>query len=53
MRMRVNGVMQKLSPKVPLMANSDEFIVPKNYDCLKALIKTYEKTCGKMSDYEL
>lgn len=26
---------------------------PRNFDCLKTLVNTYDKNCGKMDDYSL
>lgn len=53
-RMRVGRVVEKLTPRGGLRANSEDgHLLPKNFDCLKTLMATYESSCGKMSDYEL
>lgn len=50
-RMRSDHVFEDLAPK-SLRATAGP-IKPRNFECLKGAMNTYEKFCGKMDDYEL
>jgi legumain len=52
MRMRTDHVFEDLVPST-VRPNGDQIIRPRNFDCLKQAITQYEKSCGKMSDYDL
>lgn len=48
-RAKVDGIFAELFPQMK-MANSVEV---SDYDCLRFMVNTYEKTCEKFSDYSL
>mmetsp|Transcript_3277 Transcript_3277/g.3258 ORF Transcript_3277/g.3258 Transcript_3277/m.3258 type:complete len:90 (-) Transcript_3277:53-322(-) len=50
-RMRADSVFQTFVGTQ--LADVDEFPLPRNFECLKASIETYENSCGKLSDYAL
>lgn len=50
-RMRTDHVFEELVPK-HLRASSTP-VRPRNFECLKQAVSTYEKQCGKFSDYDL
>jgi hypothetical protein len=49
-RMRTDHVFEAFAPQ-GLQAGTP--ILPRNFDCLKTLMKSYDKECGKMDDYSL
>jgi hypothetical protein len=49
-RMRTDHVFESFAPQ-GLQAGTP--ILPRNFDCLKTLMKSYDKECGKMDDYSL
>jgi len=49
-RMRVDHVFESFKPEG---LQAGEKVLPRNFDCLKTLMNTYDKTCGKMDDYSL
>lgn len=50
-RMRTDHVFEDLVPQY--LRDSQTIIRPRNFDCLKEAVNTYEKFCGKFSDYDL
>lgn len=50
-RMRIDHVFEDLVPHT--LRDSSEPVLPRNFECLKNSMNTYEKFCGKMSDYDL
>lgn len=51
-RMRTDHVFEDLLPHY-LRASASEPLRPRNFECLKNAVNTFEKFCGKMSDYDL
>jgi hypothetical protein len=49
--MRVDHVFEELMPVH--LRQSAEPVRPRNFECLKQSIDTYESACGKLSDYDL
>lgn len=49
-RMRVDHVFEQFKPEG---LQAGETVLPRNFDCLKKLMKTYDQSCGKMDDYAL
>lgn len=49
-RMRIDHVFEDFMPK---HLRASEPVLPKNFDCLKELIETYEENCDKLGDYGL
>ncbi len=31
----------------------EQFPLPRNFDCLRALVSTYKENCGDFTDYDL
>lgn len=50
-RMRTDHVFEDLVPHN--LRASLQSVKPRNFECLKASMNTYERHCGKMSDYDL
>lgn len=50
-RMRTDHIFEDLVPH-HLRASADP-VRPRNFDCLKSAVNTYEKHCGRFSDYDL
>jgi len=50
-RMRADSVFEAFvgSP----LSEVEEFPLPRNFECLRAAVETYESACGKLSDYAL
>lgn len=52
--MRVDHVFEELEDHIPHNhLRSSEPVKPRNFECLKKSMSTYENYCGKMSDYDL
>jgi hypothetical protein len=49
-RMRTDHVFEDLVPESVIRSAT---VKPRNFDCLKESVNTYEKHCGKLSDYDL
>lgn len=54
-RMKVDHIFEAFNSATGAnrLAESEEPTVVSNFDCLKVLMTTYEKECGKMDDYSL
>lgn len=50
-RMRTDHVFEDLVPS--RLRASSQPVRPRNFTCLKSAVSTYEKHCGKFSDYDL
>jgi len=50
-RIKADKIWEKIVGEKPDFAQ--DFHLPKNFDCLKALVNTYESSCEKFSDYSL
>lgn len=51
-RMKIDHVFEELGGHNLLSQNSIEPL-PRNFDCLRNLMNTYETHCGRMDDYDL
>jgi legumain len=49
-RMKVDHIWEKIVGKIDF---DQEFHLPRNFPCLKALVNTYQTSCGAFSDYSL
>jgi len=47
--MRIDHVFESFKPE----GLQDAYVLPRNFDCLKKLMSTYDSSCGKMDDYGL
>lgn len=52
-RMRTDHVFESLVPPMFRATTSGRTIRPRNFECLKKAVDTYEQKCGKFSDYDL
>lgn len=50
-RMRVDHTFESFAESHGLEAEAS--VLPRNFDCLKTLVKTYDSACGKLEDYSL
>ena len=51
-RMQVDHIFEDFQRSAATQAVNGP-VRPRNFDCLKALVSTYDKSCGKMDDYSL
>ena len=51
-RMRVDHTFESFAESHGLSA-TDAPVLPRNFDCLKTLVSTYDSSCGKLEDYSL
>lgn len=49
-RMKIDHIFESI---LPTHLRSSETVLPRNFDCLKSLMDTYESACGKLGDYGL
>ena len=52
-RMRTDHVFEHFTGESKQVLAQQRTTLPRNFDCLKKMITTYEKECGKMEDYDL
>ena len=52
-RMRADNVFEQFAKGFPVTEMNEEWPSPTKFECLRALMDTYEEHCGKMDDYSL
>ena len=52
-RMRADHFFEEFAKGFPQTNMNEEWPSPSNYECLRALMDTYEEHCGKFDDYSL